>query len=79
MTHGPQTTPCQRQPVRAPCGRIIRPATAAGPGDGQSASPRFITCKRCLQLGKRGKFRLVWWWPKQLNLKWQQTLPGVEV
>lgn len=77
MTHGTPTTPAGVCPARAPCGRTIRPCSAEHPGDSFSASLRFINCKKCRQLGKRGKFRLVWWWSKQTRLKWQESLPGV--
>jgi hypothetical protein len=61
----------------APCGREIRTCSARFVGDSWSASGRFINCKRCLQLGRRGKFKMVYHYRQQLNLKWQMSLPGV--
>jgi hypothetical protein len=68
MTHGTPTTPSQAARTIAPCRRVIRPATAKGPGDGWSASMRFITCAKCLRIGKQGRFRLLYEIKEQLGL-----------
>jgi hypothetical protein len=68
MTHGPPVTPSQTKRTIAPCRRVIRPATAKGPGDGWSAAVRFITCAKCLRLGKAGKFALMYEFKEQLEM-----------
>ena len=46
--HAMPVTASQVSPTIAPCGATIQPATAAGPGDGFSASTRFIDCPACV-------------------------------
>jgi late competence protein required for DNA uptake (superfamily II DNA/RNA helicase) len=62
----------------APCGRTIRNCTGRHPGDSWSASLRFIQCKKCRQLGKRGRFELVaiptYLFRVQTKIRWREQL-----
>lgn len=59
VCHGPAISKCQSVRAIAPCRAVIRMATSKHPGDSMSNGTRFINCKKCLRLGKRGKFRLI--------------------
>jgi hypothetical protein len=74
VCHGPPISRCQSKRTIAPCGRTIRNCSARHPGDSWSASLRFIQCKKCRQLGKRGRFELVFWWREQTRFKWRDQL-----
>ncbi len=74
VCHGPPRTRCQAKRTIAPCGRTIRGCTGAAVGDSWSASLRFITCKKCRQLGKRGRFKLAFWWREQTRIRFREQL-----
>jgi hypothetical protein len=78
VCHGPPVSRCQSKRTVAPCGRRIRDCTARHPGDSWSSSLRFIQCKKCRQLGKRGKFELVpiptWLFREQVKFRWREQL-----
>jgi len=74
VCHGPPTSRPQSKRTVAPCGAHIRDCKAPFAGDSWSSSLRFITCKKCVKLGKKGRFALVFHWREQTKIRWREQL-----
>jgi hypothetical protein len=73
VCHGMPVSRCQAQRTIAPCRAVIRMCTGEQKGDSFSANPRFIKCRKCLRLGRAGKFRFAYVLRDQLEMPFLST------